>query len=344
MHKVQLLEHQLEEADREARQSAARERWLEETLQDRERQLRDLQVQAREIQMGDFTSFSQTAATPSSAADPVELQEERDRLEEEVRQLKGALREACSMHEQAEARCEYLERQLAKVEQSGLGTQFSYVPDTPEHFSKSRRTLQSPVWRDQQALLSEATVRIYRGGTFTGAGIPFDAFHVITTANIAYQGADGWQVYQGEKQAGGVVIETVPARPDNLDEQPRPTPFPNLAVLRLSPSSELSAPHHGIVLDGFEPLPGDELAVQGWEFNKAANRVEIYSCVVRVQGKSGSWIRVDGDWLVPGLSGSPALHKQTGRLAAIVASRIDGQKGGRFIPVAAINNLKSLTN
>ncbi|WP_331764245.1 hypothetical protein OG524_36725 (plasmid) [Streptomyces sp. NBC_01520] len=344
MHKVQLLEQQLEEADREAQKSAARERWLEETLQDRERQLRDLQVQAREIQMEDFTSFSQTAAAPSSAADPIELHEERDRLEEEVRQLRGALREAYSKHEQAEARCEYLERQLAKVEQGSPGPQFGYELDAPEHFNRGGRPLHSPDWRDQQALLSEATVRIDRDGEFAGAGILFDAFHVITTANISYGGMDGWQVHQGKKSAEGVVIEAIPARPDNLDEQPRPTPFPNLAVLRLSPSSELSAPNHGIILDDFEPLPGDELVVQGWEFDKAANRVEMYSCVVRVQGKSGSWIRVDGDWFVPGLSGAPALHKKTGRLVAIVATRLDRQTGGRVIPLSAISCLKSLAN
>lgn len=111
-HKVQLLERKLAEADQEARRAAARERWLEDALQDREHRVRDLQMRYRELQASAVPPPSPPADEPP-AGTPTD---EAARLRAEVHELKEELSRVRALHQQAEERCAQLERQLAEAE------------------------------------------------------------------------------------------------------------------------------------------------------------------------------------------------------------------------------------
>lgn len=77
VHRVHLLERKLADADREAQRAAARERWLQDTLEDREQRIRDLGLRYRELQAGaaateavDADGEAGERARPAARGDP----------------------------------------------------------------------------------------------------------------------------------------------------------------------------------------------------------------------------------------------------------------------------------
>ena len=346
VHRVQLLEHRLADADREARQSAAREGWLEETLQDRERQLRDLQMQMREIQTADLSPIVQHPFVEDALDEHAGFQEERSHLEAEVRQLKAALRQAHEKYLEAERRCDYLERQLAAAEQhtepDGL---LSVSPDDAEDVVKMKHDSwlsRATDWLSRQEFLAAVTVRIEHDGQLQCNGLLLDSRTVLTTASAVSPVPEGatCQIYRGSESTEGVITERNP-EPGAISKS-KLTPFPNLAVLRMTTTQSLDAP--SLPLDLEATLPGDELIITGWLSNaQGLDGPGIFSCVLRTQGTYGPWLRVTGDEIPPGLAGAPALHQSTGRIAGIVSSRNESKNGGLLVPISAVHGLNLLT-
>ncbi|MGW7130084.1 protein kinase domain-containing protein [Streptomyces bobili] len=102
-HKVLLLEHQLADAHKKARQAAVREQWLEQAVEEHQGRIRNLEIGQRELE-----------ATAAATAE--EAEDERVQLYAEIDELKAKLARTRQLHQQAEERCEQLERQLAETE------------------------------------------------------------------------------------------------------------------------------------------------------------------------------------------------------------------------------------
>ncbi|MGZ2362416.1 protein kinase, partial [Streptomyces sp. 372A] len=102
-HKVLFLEQQLAEAHRRARQTAAREQYLAQAVEEHQNRIRSLEIGHRELE----------ATTAATAA---ETEGERAQLYAEIEELKVKLARARQLHQQAEERCNQLERQLAESE------------------------------------------------------------------------------------------------------------------------------------------------------------------------------------------------------------------------------------
>lgn len=143
-HRVQLLERQLAEADQEARRAATRERWLEDALQDREHHLRDLTLRHRELE----ARASGTAYGPDAPAPDATAEAENSRLREEIRELREELARTRALHQEAEERCERLERQLAKAETEVEG-EAEPDPRGREPDAGSSPGMRAPVARDE---------------------------------------------------------------------------------------------------------------------------------------------------------------------------------------------------
>ncbi|QKV94411.1 hypothetical protein HUT19_23835 [Streptomyces sp. NA02950] len=121
LHRVELLERQLVEADRMARRSAVRERALENALLDAQHRAADLETQLRQLQaVADDRDWARadagTALHPYD--DPLAaLRKERDQLKDQVEVLSEELKEAHTRRIRAEQRCNDLERQLVTAEE-----------------------------------------------------------------------------------------------------------------------------------------------------------------------------------------------------------------------------------
>ena len=112
-HRVQLLQEQLADADRQARRSAVRERAIEDALLDAQRRAADLELQIKQLQAAAPPDLS-TTDLPAQAYEGSyeDVRTERDKLRERVTVLTEELQEAHARRIRAEQRCEDLERQL----------------------------------------------------------------------------------------------------------------------------------------------------------------------------------------------------------------------------------------
>ncbi|MCP9209051.1 DnaA ATPase domain-containing protein [Streptomyces sp. NEAU-Y11] len=121
LHRVELLEQQLVEADRMARRSAVREQALENALLDAQHRAADLETQFRQLQAAaDDREWALADAETALRAyeDPLAaLRKERDQLKDQVEVLSEELKEAHTRRIRAEQRCNDLERQLVTAEE-----------------------------------------------------------------------------------------------------------------------------------------------------------------------------------------------------------------------------------
>ena len=117
-HRVQLLQEQLADADRQARRSAVRERAIEDALLDAQRRAADLELQIKQLQAAAPPDLS-TTDLPAQAYEGSyeDVRTERDKLRERVTVLTEELQEAHARRIRAEQRCEDLERQLVTAEE-----------------------------------------------------------------------------------------------------------------------------------------------------------------------------------------------------------------------------------
>lgn len=119
-HAVEVLQHQLADADREARTSSATEDALGEALLDRRHKIADLEVRLGELEVSWAAERERAESLERALPDLAELVRERDTLQREVRRLTGELEEVRRRGMLAEDRCQLLERQLAAVEDQSV--------------------------------------------------------------------------------------------------------------------------------------------------------------------------------------------------------------------------------
>ncbi|OQD55769.1 hypothetical protein BM536_014955 [Streptomyces phaeoluteigriseus] len=367
VHKVQLLERKLAEADQEARRAAARERWLEDTLQDREHRIRDLQMRFRELQAMPVSPLTEpvTGAPSGDAAD------EHARLRAEIRELQAELERVRALHRQAEERCGQLERQLADAEETaqregevallpellplipdGSGAAFRSAADVRNEVVNAPGALPlnsvyqfghihgdvsvvTDTWQVDEEFVASVSVRLCAGDEHVGNGLLFDAETVITTG-VVLERALG-------TSASGHVMEVVSGelrvRAEQIEIRDLPGfgshglgVRPSLAVLHLA--EPVAFPDQVLVFD-WRHTPGRQSLVSAYAMQGR------YSCLLDVKGRSGDWLRVSGE-LVDGLFGAPAFSS-TGALTGLVAARSTDKRAGLLLPVSAFRALTTIT-
>ncbi|MFD4997776.1 hypothetical protein [Streptomyces buecherae] len=371
-HKVQLLERKLAEADQEARRAAARERWLEDALQDREHRVRDLQMRFHELQASASASAS---SEPLGDAAAGERADEQARLREEVRELREELARVRERHQRAEERCEQLERQLAEAE-GGSGedvllpevvhraTEVTRVPEETESAGTAGAEVHN---RFMAAPGSPPLNNVYQIDHVHGSvTVNADDWQVDEemVAAVSVQVRNEYRVRHSYRSLGNgllidsrTVITLLRLHPeDNLrgelnvvaadrmvrarTVEMRPLPMvsarrrPHLYPLAVLRLDEpISVPEQPLTFD-WRPRPGRQLLVSAYSAD------EPYSCILDVKGRTGDWLRVAGE-LVPGLTGAPAFSR-TGGLAGLVLARAEDGQSGLLLPVAALGALTSV--
>ncbi|MEU5163789.1 hypothetical protein AB0G74_29825 [Streptomyces sp. NPDC020875] len=369
VHRARLLERKLADADREAQRAATRERWLEDTLHDREQRLRDLQIRFRELQAASFA--------PSDAPDPAassDLSDESTRLRAEIHELEEELTRVRALHQRAEERCEQLERQLAEAEgededaDRGEGEARGRLPEAV------RGSGPGGEGSDGEGPDGEGSGRAARTGT-TWSAVSGDVQQVVYNG---YVSSDGWQVDEefvfarsvrisdGERHLGNgllvdpttvVTVSYVLQQLRNASDAPTvrsatgervsATPVEITAETTQESLYEGSAPLAVLRLDSPVPLPDTPLRIDGRFTPGRQLLVSAYaangrfSCLLDLTGRTGDRLRVAGD-IVNGLGGAPAFTS-TGALAGIVVARWQEGRGGFLLPVTALGALKSVT-
>ncbi|MBH5336319.1 response regulator [Streptomyces pactum] len=131
-HAVEVLQHQLADADREARTSSVQEDALGEALLDRRHRIADLEVRLSQLEAAWAAERARAERLEQAFPDLPGLMRERDTLQREVCRLTDELEEVRRRGMLAEDRCQLLERQLAAVEGQHVGgppaTGGPYVP------------------------------------------------------------------------------------------------------------------------------------------------------------------------------------------------------------------------
>ncbi|MGW2557912.1 VMAP-C domain-containing protein [Streptomyces sp. NPDC001514] len=222
-------------------------------------------------------------------------------------------------------------------------------------------------------LVMAATVRIHgtepghapagSGGGFLGSGFFVAPSWVLTCAHVAMQG-EGREVDivfesapgRGETSVRGTVVAALPesrqaATPgdpygsygsyDSHGVRAGGWPAPDLALIQL-----LRPVEHACVYVSERPgalFAGGNVLYAGWTV--ADGRPKRLTGRCEVMGTFGGWadadeqIRLDGDWLVPGVSGGPAVDLARGEVVGVLKSRLDSGKGGTSIGVERLRSL-----
>ncbi|MGW3736491.1 protein kinase domain-containing protein [Streptomyces sp. NPDC005148] len=141
-HKVLFLEQQLAEAHRRARQAAVREQYLAQAVEEHQNRIRSLEIGHRELEV-------------TTAATAAEIEDEQGQLYAEIEELKAKLARAGQLHQQAEERCNQLERQLAESEAQAQRASLALSPALDET-EDERRNAAEEAARIVQAAKKEA--------------------------------------------------------------------------------------------------------------------------------------------------------------------------------------------
>ncbi|GGR08473.1 response regulator [Streptomyces netropsis] len=115
-HAMELLEHQLADADRESRRSTVQEDVLGDALLDRQHRIADLEVRLSQLEAAWAAERTRADELEMNVPDREELVQERDKLRQDVQRLTEELEDVRRRGLLAEERCLLLERQLAMVE------------------------------------------------------------------------------------------------------------------------------------------------------------------------------------------------------------------------------------
>ncbi|MCX4964022.1 hypothetical protein OHA98_04140 [Streptomyces sp. NBC_00654] len=374
VHKMQLLQRQLAEADQEARRAAMRERLLEDTLQDREHRIRDLQMRYRELQAAPAPS----AREPGDGGSSGETSEERDRLRAEIHGLQAELGRVRALHRQAEERCEQLERQLTEAEAEAQTTAAQTAAAQTAAAQTAAAQTTAAGRTGGPALVSEALGPSVWSGHTTGnvtsetsrSNNYFEAVH--GDVNVV---TSGWMVdeeyvdsltvrvmNEGNGLLGhGLLVDarTVVTFGFGLPSEQQPVPGTVLTV-RSGERDVRAVPTevHVVALQRYpmrvvalrlsdslpfperplfadlRPAPGSQLLVSGYL------RDDRYSCLLDVKGRTGESLRVSGE-IVKGLAGAPAFSS-TGGLAGLVALGNPEKNVGHVLRASALLDLPTV--
>lgn len=175
-------------------------------------------------------------------------------------------------------------------------------------------------------------VALFSGASFQGTGFFVNPVTVLTCAHVV-AGIDEpiWVRWRGQEIEADVQ-SILPDKPGDGDFHR----FPDLA--RLTLRSPFQGAPAGIWLADRAPDEGATVVAYG--FSRYTPDVDVAVDTLRlvVTGAGASFMRVSGDRVVPGMSGSLVLDEETGQVCGIMkASRnIDEVQGGWIIPITAI--------
>ncbi|WP_426502472.1 tetratricopeptide repeat protein [Dactylosporangium sp. McL0621] len=159
-------------------------------------------------------------------------------------------------------------------------------------------------------------------GFFVGPGLGLTCAHVVSGSGplrIRYRDAD----------LPAVVVSVHPPQPGDR----RLYPLPDLAFLEI----DAGPAHPTVLLSPRSPQPGGRLYSLGFAISDApgGDGPRLEGLLVEVAGPAGEAVRVRGDQIVPGLSGSPMLDLDEGRVCAVLKTSRNVREvhGGWAVPV-----------
>jgi trypsin-like peptidase/NACHT domain-containing protein/HEAT repeat protein len=163
---------------------------------------------------------------------------------------------------------------------------------------------------------------------FRGTGFLVAPRTVLTCAHVAADGPD--VVLPDGTRVAVEATRLVPADRGTGDYYA----FPDLAILTLAGPAD----RPWLPLDTNDPAAGARVEVLGFSTSTPGPGVLPDSLLVTVAGESGGYVRVVGDQVVPGFSGSPVLDPATGLVVGMVKATRDpdGALGGWLVPVTAL--------
>ncbi|MEE4540908.1 trypsin-like peptidase domain-containing protein [Streptomyces sp. V4-01] len=169
----------------------------------------------------------------------------------------------------------------------------------------------------------------FRGSAFhLGGGSVVTAAHVVTGGEPATALAVG----------GGGATHSVTAARATPPAPPAPRtrfhPFPDLALLTVPCCAGLPAAR----LAPADPPPGAAVTAVGHSTDTPSPGVQPDTLSLRVGGRSGAYLRVLGDGVHAGLSGSTLVSDATGLVGGVVKGSRSYRhvQGGWFTPVSAL--------
>ncbi|MFE6973702.1 trypsin-like peptidase domain-containing protein [Streptomyces sp. NPDC057682] len=211
--------------------------------------------------------------------------------------------------------------------------------------------------RALMTLVQDATVRIHRPpsgyapegpGDFLGSGFFIAPSWILTCAHVAMRGEGGAVnvVFRSDRYGGdraevpGRVVVALPgARPPGATGWPAP----DLALVQLTRPVEHSCVHVTERSGGL--LWGSDIRCVGWA-DAPGGELNLLSGAYRVRGAYGAaddvdqLVRLDEDWLVPGMSGGPVVDFARGEVVGVVKSQLDRQQGGIAVGIERLRTLK----
>ncbi|MFC4030583.1 trypsin-like peptidase domain-containing protein [Streptomyces polygonati] len=170
-------------------------------------------------------------------------------------------------------------------------------------------------------------------GKFLGSGFLVGPGVAVTCAHVAARaGREPVVVTAAGEQPSVTVVRMVPESPDGG----RFHPYPDLAVLAVD-----GLPGHAVAaLAASDPAPGTEVAAFGYSTVTPTLGVRWDSLMLRVAGPSDRYLRVLGDRVREGHSGSMLLDP-AGLVVGILkgSSSYSESQGGWFTPVSALREV-----
>ncbi|GHF90655.1 hypothetical protein ACFFSH_16070 [Streptomyces filamentosus] len=328
VHKVRLLEVQLAEADDEAQRAARSARRLEEALDDRERRIRDLALQVRELR-----------AEPSADSG------EYARLRAEIRDLEEELARVRELHRLAEERCEGLERRLAEAEAAsveGGGTEVAEaegVSAAPVERGASRtynfrvggegnvvNVHQGPAPMDEEAAAA-LSVQVTHGadGFFNGLLVDERTVVAVVPRHVRVDAMGLFRtVSVGERTVAASVRHVYEAT--GLERG-------GASLLVLELMVPVPPPASPVRLDRKPPI-GSRLLVS------TRNPHGPYSCLVDLKGRTNGLLRVEGGF-DRSLTGAP-FFSERGGVAGFQIVTSDDSTVGYLFPASVLDVLEDV--
>ncbi|MEU9994553.1 trypsin-like peptidase domain-containing protein [Streptomyces sp. NPDC050848] len=185
------------------------------------------------------------------------------------------------------------------------------------------------------AIARDAAVWLSDAEGFLGSGFLVTPGHVVTAAHVVAESrrSQGWVTvhHLGERL---VVREgDIEVSPEH-DGSGASYPFPDVALLRLAhrdgrPYAELATT---------DPNPAEQVHVLGFSTYAPDEGVHPDSLLLEVTGPIGPYVRVRGDEVKDGMSGSMVMRAGTAEVCGVLkGSRdYDSPRGGWVTPVSAL--------
>ncbi|MEE4494524.1 VMAP-C domain-containing protein [Streptomyces sp. BE230] len=207
-------------------------------------------------------------------------------------------------------------------------------------------------------LVRDSTVRIHRPGSgyvhdgpvgdFLGSGFFIAPNWILTCAHVAMRGEGGmvnvW--FKGDRystELSEVPGKVVAAMPGALPPGAVGWPAPDLALIKLQRPAEHTCVY---VTERSEAmLRSREIHCVGWAASQGGGLLKR-SGVCVVKGAYGASddaeqvVRLDGDWLEPGMSGGPVVDLVRGEVVGVIKSRLDNHQGGTAVGTERLRTLK----